>query len=249
MTGLQMSGRPEHIVISTSTIMVPAPPRPAPVAYDVNGYYRRLGVPPTATKLEIREAYQALGGPNDAELTAIFKVLISRERRAAYDAKQPGSTFIDRAVIETILRQAAIQASRQNTEYGTETTARDIVSTLAEETGNPVLEFLASGSADSFHDDGDGDRHPPSNPPAAWPYSYLLLGSTCDDVARLAEWQEGLTHALADRGCPGFIIGFHAVSEQPFLVAKDLGPPVVLLHEQAKVTGELIAAAATAAVR
>jgi hypothetical protein len=248
MTGLRIAGRPEHIIISTSTALASVPPRPAPVIHDVNGYYARLGVPPTASKREIREAYQALGGPSDAELTEIFKVLINRERRAAYDAKQPGSTFVDRAAVETILRQAAAQASRENAEYGTGRTARDIIETLADETGNPLLQFLASGSTEGFDDDGDRDRHPQSNPPAAWPYSYLLLASTCDDVDRLAQWREGLAQALTGRGCTHFAVGFHAASSQPFLVLRDLGIPVVFLHEEATVTGELITAAATAVV-
>jgi hypothetical protein len=246
MTGLRISGRPEHIIISTSSTLVPTRPPQAPVVHDVNGYYARFGVPPTATKREIREAYQTLGGPDDAELTEIFKVLINRERRAAYDAKPSGSTFVDRAAVQAILRQAAVQAAQENAEFGTERTARDIIETLAEETGNPVLQFLASGSTESFDDDGTRDRHPRSNTPATWPYSYLLLASTCDDVDRLAQWREGLAQALTGRGCPHFAVGFHAVSNQPFLVRRDIGIPVVFLHEEATVTGELIAAAATA---
>jgi hypothetical protein len=246
MTGLRIAGRPEHIIISTSSTLVPTRPRPAPVVHDVNGYYVRLGVQPTATKREIREAYQAAGGPDDAEMTEIFKVLINRERRAAYDRKQPGTTFVDRAAVQTILRQAAAHAARENAEFGTGRTARDIIETLAEETGNPVLQFLASGSTEGFHDEGTRDRHPSSNPPATWPYSYLLLASTCDDVDRLAQWREGLAQALTGRGCTHFAVGFHAVSDQPFLVRRDIGIPVVFLHEEAMVTGELIAAAATA---
>jgi hypothetical protein len=247
MAGLQRVGRPENIVLSTSTALVPAPPRPVSVVHDVNGYYRRLGVPPTATKREIREAFTALGGPDDAELMRIFKTLINADRRAAYDAKEPGSTYFDAAAVETILRQAAVHAARQNAEHGTEVTARDILSSLAERTGKPLFEFLASSSGEGFDDDGTRDRHPSPNPQASWPYSYLLLGSTCDDVDRLAEWQQGLTHALAGSGYPVFAVGFHALSELPFIVAKDLGLPVFFLHEKASVTEELVAAAATAA--
>lgn len=248
MAGLQLVGRPEHAILSTSTALVPAPPRPAPVVHDVNGYYARLGVPPTATKREIREAYQALDGQSSAELTRIFKTLINAARRAAYDAKPPGSTYFDAAAVEQIMRQAAVQAAQQNAAYGTETTARDILQTLAERTGKPLLEFLASGSSEGFHDDGERDRHPSSNSSDAWAYSYLLLGSTCDDVDRLTQWQQGLAHALAAHGCPRFTVGFHGMPGRPFLVAKDLGTPVVFLHEDQPVTEELIAAAATAVV-
>jgi hypothetical protein len=247
MPGLQLVGRPDHAILSTSTALVPAPPRPAPVVHDVNGYYARLGVPPTATKREIREAYQALGGQSSAELTQIFKTLINADRRAAYDAKQPGTTHFDASAVETIMRSAALQAARQNAEYGTEITARDILSTLTDASGKPLLEFLASDPADGFHDDETRDRQPSSSPSNTWGYSYLLLGSTCDDVARLAQWQEGLAQALRGRELTGFTVGFHAAGDVPFLVAKDLGTPVFFLHEDQPVTEELIAAAATAA--
>lgn len=245
MVGLQLVGRPEHAIVSTSTALVPVPPRPAPIVHDVNGYYARLGVPPTASKREIREAYQALDGQSSVELTRIFKTLINAEQRAAYDAKQPGSTYFDAAAVETVLRQAAVQAARQNAEYGTEITARDILSSLAERTGKPLLEFLASGSQGSFDDDGERDRHPSPSPSTSWAYSYLLLGSTCDDTARISQWQVGLARSLAGR-CPHFAVGFHSMPGRPFLVAKDLGTPVFFLHEDQPVTEELIAAAATA---
>jgi len=248
MTGLQLVGRPEHAIVSTSTALVAAPPRPTPVVHDVNGYYAKLGVPPTATKRELREAYQALDGQGSVELTRIFKILINAKTRAAYDAKPPGSTYFDAAAVETLLRQAAVQAARQNAEYGTETTAQDILETLAERTGKPLLQFLDSGPGEGFHDDGERGRHPSSDTSDAWAYSYLLLGSTCDDVARLTLWQQGLTRALADRRCPQFTVGFHAMPGRPFLVAKDLGIPVFFLHEDQPVTEELIAAAATAVV-
>lgn len=245
MAGLQIVGRPENVVLSTSTALVP---QPAPVVHDVSGYYARLGVPPDATRRRLREAYQALDGSSSVELTRILKVLLDPVQRAAYDARQPGSTYFDAPAVETLLRKAAAQAARQNAEYGTTVTARDILKTLSERTGKPILEFLDSGSADGFHDDGAGALQPLTHPPAAWPCPYLLLGSTCDDTSRLAQWQEGLAHALAARGCPRFAVGFHAVSDMPFLVAKDLGFPVLFLHETAQLTGGLIAAAATAAV-
>jgi hypothetical protein len=248
MAGPQLVGRPENAVLSTSTALVPAPPRPAAIVHDVNGYYRRLGVPPTATKREIREAYQDLDGQSSVELTRIFKTLINPKLRAAYDAKQPGSTYFDAAAVETILRQAAVQAAQQNAAYGTETTARDILETLAERTGKPLFEFLASGSGEGFDDDQERGRHPSPNPPATGPYSYLLVGSTCDDVDRLIQWQAGLAPALADRGCRHFLVGFHATTDKPFLVSRIQGAPVFLLHEEAQVTGDLIAAAATAVI-
>ncbi|MGA5598450.1 hypothetical protein ACPCSE_29870 [Streptomyces cellulosae] len=248
MTGLQLVGRPESAILSTSTALVPAPARPAPAVHDVNGYYARLGVQPTATKREIREAYQALDGQNSVELTHILKTLINAETRAAYDSRPPGSTYLDTAAVEQIMRQAALRAARHNAEHGTRATAQDILETLTERTGKPIREFLASPSGGGFDDDGERDRHPSSAPSETWAYAYLLLDSTCDDVDRLIQWQSGLARALADRRCPQFTVGFHGKPGQPFLVAKNLGTPVIFLHEDQPVTEELIEAAATAAV-
>ncbi|MFE0490174.1 J domain-containing protein [Streptomyces griseoaurantiacus] len=244
--GLRIVGPPENAVLSTSTALEPAPPRPAPVVHDVNGYYATLGVPTDATRRQLREAYQALDGQSSVELTRIFKTLINPKLRAAYDAQQTATTYFDASSVEILLRQAALHAARQNAEHGTEITARDILSTLAERLGKPILEFLASPSTASFHDEGTRGRQP-SPPLDAWAYSYLLLDSTCDDVDRLAQWQQRLARALADRDCPQFTVGFHGIPGRPFLVAKDLGTPVFFLHEERPVTEELIAAAATAA--
>lgn len=246
MTGrLQLVGPPENVVLSTSTALVP---RPAQPVHDVNGYYRALGVPHDATRRQLMEAYQARGGENDAYLTLVFRTLLNPQQRAAYDALPPGQPLYDQPTVAEVLRMAAVRASRENALYGTQKTGRDILSTLGIRLEEPSSEFLASTAGDSFDDVRTRDRQPSSNPPAAWPYSYLLLGSTCDDLIRLALWQGGLGHALADRDCPRFAVGFHGMPGLPFVVSKDLGIPVVFLHEEAEVSGELIAAAAAAAV-
>jgi hypothetical protein len=238
-------GSPDTVILSTSTALVP---RPASVVHDVNGYYRELGVRSDATRRQLMEAYRARGGENDARLTMIFCTLLNPKQRAAYDALPPGRPMLDQPAVEEILAQASLRASRENAENGTAKTGVDILSSLGIDLEEPRDEFLASDAGDGFDDVRKRDRQPSSNPPAAWPYSYLLLGSTCDDIIRLAIWQAGLGHALADRDCPQFAVGFHGIPDLPFVVSKDLGIPVVFLHEAAQVTGELIAAAATAAV-
>ncbi|MFH8483128.1 hypothetical protein [Streptomyces sp. NPDC018055] len=244
---LQLVGRPDRAIISTSTALVPHRPG-ALVVYDVNGYYRALGVHVRATRRELGDAYRATGG-QDPYVTYAFRQLLNPRTRAAYDAAPPGEPFPDRYVYDEILRRAALRAAYENQVSGTEKTAVDILESHGIVPPKPTSEFLDSTEPDSFDESRTRDRQPSIRPPAPWLYSYLQLATTCDDVARLAQWQEGISRTLTLHGtCPQFAVGFHAASDQPYLVATELGPPVFFLHESAMVTGELIAAAANAAI-
>lgn len=73
-----------------------------PHVFDVNGYYRALGVDPYATRKQIREAYTARGGPTSTRLTYILKQLLQDDVRAAYDATPLGSIFFDDVIAEAV---------------------------------------------------------------------------------------------------------------------------------------------------
>lgn len=243
---LQLVGRPDTAIMSTSTALVPV--RAVVVRHDVNGYYQALGVSPEATRRQLMDAYVARGGQGDAYLTYVFHQLLNTRTRARYDDAPLGQPFPDRYVHAELVRRASLLAAAENAAYGTEKTAVDILKSHGLRLEEPTDEFLDSGTRGRFSDDGKRDRQPSPSSPATWPYSYLLLASTCDDMSRMAQWREGLGKALADRDCPQFAVGFHGIPGRPFIVAKDLGTPVLFLHEDQPVTGELIAAAATAAV-
>ncbi|MFI0967032.1 hypothetical protein ACH4S8_37460 [Streptomyces sp. NPDC021080] len=243
---LQLVGRPDTAIVSTSTALVPV--RAAVVCHDVNGYYRALGVTPGATRRELLAAYTARDGQSDARLTYVFHQLLNADTRARYDAAPLGQPFPDRYVHAELLRRASRFASAHNAVHGTRDTAADILKSHGLGPEEPKNEFLDSTPGDRFSDDGTRDRQPSPSSSETRPYSYLLLASTCDDVSRMDQWREGLGRALAARNCPRFAVGFHGIPGQPFFVAKDLGTPVFFLHEGQPVTEELIAAAATAAV-
>ncbi|MGW7100357.1 hypothetical protein [Streptomyces sp. NPDC054838] len=246
MAGLQLIGPPEHAILSTSTALMPA--SWAVLCHDVNGYYRALGVDPKATRRQLMQAYRARGGDRDPYLTYVLSQLLNRGTRKAYDAMPLGRPFLDRYELARQLRLASAIAARVNTLYGTKNTAGDILQSLLSRLEEPTDEFLAPAGPGRF-DGGTRDRQPSLNPPEAWPYSFLLLDSTCTDVRRIAQWQTGLARALADHGIPRFAVGFHGQPAPDFHIMKDLGgTPVFFLSEKAEVNGELIAAAATAAV-
>ncbi|MEV7675160.1 hypothetical protein [Streptomyces sp. NPDC088752] len=243
---LRLVGRPDNAIMSTSTALVPA--RAAVVCHDVNGYYRALGVSPGATRRQLMAAYVARDGQNDARLTYAFRQLLNNRTRARYDATPLGQLFPDRYVRDELLRRASLRAAAENAAYGTRKTPADILKSHGIAPAESDDEFLDSRSPGRFSDDGTKDRQPSPSSPATWSYSYLLLASTCDDTSRMAQWQEGLAQVLDPKECPAFAVGFHGIPGRQFLVAKDLGTPVFFLHEDQLVTGELIAAAATAAV-
>lgn len=88
------------------------------ICWDVCGYYARLGVHWKATHKEIREAYlEKDPTQQDERLHYVVMQLKDRVVRRAYDLQPLGGLFMgDRYVRETIERQAAIVASRQNAE-------------------------------------------------------------------------------------------------------------------------------------
>ncbi len=71
------------------------------MVYDVNGYYRALGVPPSATKHQIARAYHERG-TDDPYLTYVVTQLLDPETRGAYDATPLGHVFLDEYVMERI---------------------------------------------------------------------------------------------------------------------------------------------------
>jgi hypothetical protein len=85
---------------STSTALVKVPE----LVWDVNGYYRALGVPTSASRADIRRAYQRLGGQDDWWLTMAVSVLLGTER-IRYDATPLGRLYWDEALRLAWVRQ------------------------------------------------------------------------------------------------------------------------------------------------
>jgi hypothetical protein len=249
---LQVVGALDAVSAATSTALLPRPGAPL-VCYDVNGYYAELGVHWRATRRELADAYRERGGPDDARLTYVFQRLLNREFRARYDARQPGQRMVDEDSKQLLRQRAHLRAAAINTERG-----ENLIS--GHDIFLSVLTALKNTHPESFDPEDDPglecstateDRQPPSQPPMLnWPYAYLLLGSTCSDIRRLAQWQEGIVRALANHETVQRIaVGFHGKPGTPFLV-KALGDAhVFLLHEDQECTPGVIAAAATAAHR
>lgn len=242
---LQLVGLPEHVTASASTALA-VRQGGALACHDVNGYYAALGVPATATRRELTEAYRERGGPDSAWLTHCFQQLHNRQTRAIYDARPPGRPLVDHYVVDAFRRQASLHVAAQNARTGSALTAQDILKSLGIEGGEPSPASLDSARPDRFDDVEGKDRQP--SPQSKVTPAYLLLDCSCHDIDRLLQWQVGVGIALSQLGFTRhFAVGFHATSEQPYLVMDLGGTPALFLHQARDVTEELIAAAATAA--
>lgn len=235
---LVLVGDPHRAVCSASTALVPyTPPRA-----DVNHYYRDLGVPPTATRAELFAAYQDRG-TNDARRTFCFKQLWNPQTRAAYDAVPPDGQFWDAWQVERINNEKKAAKSRMRAAgHGDETIKKVFASlglTVPSDDPAPPAEsgtHVAGPKASEFDEPRSLPRHGDGRPGAApWGYSYFLKASTCDDVARLARWQQDLVSALTSRSIPQFAVGFHCASDQPVLIEEVGGIPVFLIHEDPQI--------------
>lgn len=260
---LDLVGQPHEAVTSTCTALVPVPRLAAPLAVpeaappvlaDVNGYYRDLGVSPVATSRELTAAWGE-HGTNDARITYVFKQLRNPAIRTAYDAVPEGGVFLDDYVLEEMTRQVKLAVANLAAK-GIQTTAEEIFSSLGidiptcrQDADDQCLDTPDPQGFDESRPVPHQSGRPSDN---HWRYAYYRKATTCDDVARLAEWHGGLASALA--GCeavPKFSVGFHHAIGEPFLLEWADGIPVFLLHAEMNPSLGLInwaIATATAAI-
>lgn len=215
---------------STSNMLT----RYRPVIWDVNCYYRELGVSPYATKSEIRHAYQRAQGWESERLTYIVKQLLNETVRALYDAVPFGSVFYDH-YIDRVARQR---------------NADEI-----------VADRLAGASDDDFEEvdfpepnsrsfevvDSDGWS---DNDERIARWGYYLWQSNCRDRMKLAQWQELLSRAFTKRKETYRIaVGFLAHREVAMEVIRWDSRTIVFLHEGEVPTAVLAEEAADRVLR
>lgn len=161
--------------------------------WDVNGYYRvfgfRFGERPT--KSQLRHAFERLHGHEDSRLTEILHVLL--RQRNQYDRSSFGEPFFDRMFTEMLKRAAerlAWAAGRAQAEVLDDWGFRDLPDDFAE----LEREFLAENPS--------ARRQPWAS--VTWPWSWYLDRTLCEDIPRLAVWQQLLVRHLP---VPRFAVG------------------------------------------
>lgn len=241
---LQGSG-PAVFSTCTELSVVPA------FIFDVNGYYRELGVPTNATRKQLRMAYYDVDGQSSSRLTYVLKQLLNPAVRAEYDACPLGSRFLDRYV------EAAIRAKvmREHQRRMAERRAAGMV--VSEQVEKEVMKrlFRDVGMDANFDDDTPVeslDETPDvpqdvNRPAKSFGYAYYLWRThvrSPDDLMALATWQELLVSAFSKRGARTQIaVGLLGGLPHPWVLARvgyreviflnRLEPPTAALAERA----------------
>jgi hypothetical protein len=226
------------------------------VCYDVNGYYRELGVYWTASKGELMKAYQDAGGPDNARLTYIFKQLLNKETRARYDATPLGEVFLDDYVADMLKERAIREAARRTAAGESYVSPEDVLS----QWGFDLQEAdTASDLIEGGEVEDDQDREALRAQDTAsqveyiggWPYGYYLWRSVDMDSEKMGRWQKLLVDALAEQGAVvRFAVGHCGRQPHPFLIGLVSGGRyVVYLNDQHDEDSEIASRAASALLR
>lgn len=188
------------------------------VIWDVNGYYRELGVDPRATKVDLRKQYQKIEGWNSERLTYIVKQLLNDEVRHRYDATSFGSIFIDDYILASVRREREDEARAALLAGDAE--LEDLESIDLNDSLGKTVDMLNAGI------DKDSWRHVDS----AW--GYYRWQSACADMTKASEWRGALVAAFWERGESRRIaVGFHGGRSTPWEVVTVGDCTVVFLNE------------------
>ena len=178
---------------------------PWPFIWDVNLYYRDLGLalPYRHNRKQIRQAYMSNDGHNSNRLTMIVKTLLDPKQRIKYDTMRPGETFIDLEIIDR-LHSLLADDGDSNDENDDDDVA-------------PIKELL-----DELVETMEGylDRSIPSD--LIWSYYVWNCAPMLTDARRslLAEWRGLISKYLAESTCTLDTAGVGFVSGQGVAVTK-----------------------------
>lgn len=206
--------------------------------FDVNGYYRELGVDWRATKAEIFRAYQQKDGQSSERLTYIFKQLLNPQIRRNYDRCPLGSFYLDQYVADAMMRRM----KRDIAAAGLDWTQGDILQRAARSVGLNLTDATPDEGLDEGSLECEDASTPESSQPAElpWPYTFYQYRSHCSDTIRLARWQALLVSAFSSvRDRRKISVGFFGRMERRWLVAEVGSRTVVYLHEDEDPTEEM----------
>lgn len=220
---------------SASQELVPSPL----ISWDVCGYYRRLGVPWTATRKQIREALHrhgaTLGGGNAALIYAASQLLDEAIRRE-YDRVPLGGLFLkDKDTEDRLKRAAHAAASAQAARGRPEVTPEDVL-------GDWGFSVGPRGGPNGEGREGQASAAPPPPPPGPplgrltsfWELSWSWYAEPGQLLNRRTEaleaWQQLLIQAFAAAGVrTRFAVGLCGAETFSVRPAPDQQTVVILL--------------------
>ena len=203
-------GPPEF---ATTLMMEPFPS----IVWDVNGYYRDLGVSTNATRSVIKARYQELNGESSVRLTLIASVLLAKDERLRYDTTPLGETYLD-AEIEDALRKKIADATK---DIPSAEKPNDFAPTIAE-----VIEQQRE----------EREIQLTQNQPRRERWSYYQWGTTCADTEKLSRWRAEISSAYSKESlAPPRTMGVGFMSGNELVKVEKIGYRIVVfLHEDAE---------------
>lgn len=163
------------------------------IIWDVNGYYRDLGLNPKSSRREIKARYQQLQGDASVRLTMIASVLLNAAERLRYDTTPLGELYPD-AEIEALIRERLTDAVKGKPQVDGESYAPTISEIIERKRDSRDVELTPAPKRDHW--------------------SYYQLGTQIHDPERLARWRAFLSqvcygdpHEKPRRLSVGYMVG------------------------------------------
>lgn len=88
-----------------------------PFCWDTNGFYRRLGLPPGAPRIEVARAFMEMDGHRSSMLTNAARVLIDKRTKKLYDATPLGSLWPDDESLAEAVISGDFEVVQQDTSW------------------------------------------------------------------------------------------------------------------------------------
>lgn len=220
-------------------------------AWDVNGWYRIIGVPWSyvqATSGALSRSYIASNGQASARATYCLKRLLDRPSRAAYDRAPLGDPFLDDQYVQDEIKARAQAEASARSAKGKHTIATEVMDEwgylLRPEEDEP--DHL-DGEAPPGQDEATPEED--SFDPIEWVYSYWLWKTYGGLQSRIEQWQTLLVSALSARKARvDLAVGFMGHQPHDYTVGLFDGYWVVFLNDKVEPTSEMADKAADALI-
>lgn len=232
-----LRGLPGHALASSCTALEATPT----VVWDVNGYYRSLGLGIAfllwrrreITRAVLREAFHAIDGETSVLATYALKQLLDPLTRWEYDRTPLGEVFYDDLLSEEIRLDAKREAGRRLASGQDEVSYEEVL----DEWGLKIV----PPSPASERPAAPPEVPHPRRPVDEWSY-YLWRGAHGDFTESLWEWQRMLVAAFSANGIDRrFAVGYTRRQPHSWVTAEVKAGLVVFLNEDATPTSEMAA--------
>ena len=215
------------------------------LCWDVNGYYRTMGVHWKATKKELMIAFHEFGPMPSAYQMYVFKQLLNVAIRREYDRCPLGAPYLNDDYVQDAMKAKASDEARRRSQEGQPTSAQDII--------NENYQFIPEDDTPDLGLDGAPDEDKSAELSEAdltfqWPFSYFLWRAKEREETeqRMATWQRVLVRALASEGLVlQLAVGSLGKQPYPFAVVQVGDTRVIFLNEKEEPTEDLAASVAS----